>query len=219
MAFCNRHVQYAMSSCSRLLAPPHNELGQNHGCTISVSTSTAFDQIIFAWHVIAWPYVAFISSQMLWIQGIRHPPPASCNAVRSCTLPIYGLKMTTMLPLRSVMVHTLCPVALCFLMLSSGLSAQNSKLRTSRWSRRGVEDEGWRSSGTGGVASAWLRALMRVHMVLLGVLLPATKSGLGSFPSSWITLIGETPMHHESLKAYSEYVEKLGVKVICADQW
>ena len=32
--------------------------------------------------------------------------------------------------------------------------------------------------------SAWLRALMRVHMVLLGVLLPATKSGLGSFPSS-----------------------------------
>ena len=43
-----------------------------------------------------------------------------------------------------------------------------------------------------------------------GMLLPATRSGLGSFPSSLITLIGDAPMHHESLKAHSEYVEKLG---------
>lgn len=42
-----------------------------------------------------------------------------------------------------------------------------------------------------------------------GVLLPATRSGLGFFSSSLITLIGDAPMHHESLKVHSDYVEKL----------
>ena len=131
LAFCNRYVQYAMSSRSRLLVPPHNEPGQSYGYTISASTPTAFCQIIFAWHATPCPHESLLAVRCFGSKA-SSTRPASGKAVRSYTRPICGLKMTTMLPLRSVMIHTLCPVALCFLMLSSGLSAQNSKLRTSR---------------------------------------------------------------------------------------
>ena len=66
-----------------------------------------------------------------------------------------------------------------------------------------------KSSGTGGGVSTWLRRWWECRWSYGWMLLPATKSELRSFPGSWITLIGDTPMHHESLKVHGEYVEKL----------
>ena len=88
-----------MSLHSRLLVPPHDEFAQSYGCAISAGLSTASDQAVFTRRVTPASTSLYRQPDALDPGHPASPFRVSCSVVRSYTLPIYGLKMTTMLPL------------------------------------------------------------------------------------------------------------------------
>ena len=154
------------------------------------------------------PPRVFIGNQMLWIQDIQHL--RFVFRVVSSDRAHYQHTAWRWTQCCRIDRRWLVGCVWWFCVFRSRVLAYQPKKhgRMSRRWRRRVEDQGLLAPVVGVRVRGWGR-WWECRWPPWGVLLPATRSGLGSFPSSWIILIGDAPMHHESLKVHSEYVEKL----------